>query len=139
MATPSYDDRWPLFSVSLPRTELSDDEFAAMNATIDRLFTRGSKFALLIDARSAPPLSAKRRKLVGKHAAASFARYPGLMVGMAVVLESALQRGVFTAIHWMVGNASHMRTFAQLAEAEAWLHSRLAESGSPALKANSAR
>jgi hypothetical protein len=133
MVTPRYDDSdWPLFRVFLPAVDLSDEVFLAFVDRLDRLPLRGNKFAVLLDVRSAPPLSAKRRQLLSERGNASYERYPGAMVGMAVVMSSAIQRGIFTAIHWMMRQPRQVRAFASIGEAEAWLDARLRESGARA-------
>ena len=66
---------------------------------------------------------------MAEHANASFARYPGLMVGLAVVMSSPVQRGIFTAIQWLIRRSNVSRAYATLPEAEAWLLSRLREEG----------
>lgn len=130
MALPQYDDKdWPLFRVVVPRTDMSDDEFAQFLATLDALPQRATKYAILIDVRGAPPLSAKRRQLLGEHGNAAYARYPAAITGVAIVLNTALQRGIFTAIHWMMRQPHHVRAFTSPAEAEVWLRGRLRESG----------
>ncbi|MGK3990564.1 STAS/SEC14 domain-containing protein [Sorangium sp. So ce136] len=127
---PRYDDSsWPLFRVVLPEEELSEQEFAELTDTLDGLFLRGGKFAVLMDARAAPPLAAKRRQVLGARGAAAYERHPGKMAGFAVVLRSPLQRGIFTAIHWIVRPRHEARAFSTLADAEEWLRSRLRAAG----------
>ncbi len=126
MVAPRYDDSdWPLFRVSLPEAELSDADFAGLADTLDGLFLRGRRFAVLLDARSAPPLSAKRRQLLGERGEAAYARHPGMMVGFASVMSSPVQRGMFTAIHWLTRRNREVRAFSSVSEGEAWLSSRL--------------
>lgn len=133
MALPEYDDKdWPLFRIVLPRTDLADEDFMAFVDTLDRLPLRG-RFAVLLDARVSPPLAARRRQILGEHGNAAFARYPGAMVGMGIVLSSALQRGIFTAIHWMMRQPQQVRVFGAPSDAEVWLRARLRESGARAM------
>jgi hypothetical protein len=128
MPAPRYDEsRWPLFSVCLPQSDLDDGEFGAFLDKLDGLNQRMHRFAVLLDARAAPPLAPKRRKLIAARANAAQERHPGLMVGFAVVLSSPVQRGVFTAIHWLLRRSDATRAFATMADAEAWLSSRLSE------------
>lgn len=126
MTAPRYDEsRWPLVSVCLPQAELNDQEFDAFLDKLDGLFLRMQRFAVLLDARVAPALAPRRRKAVATRANAAQERHPGLMVGFAVVLSSPVQRGVFTAIHWLLRRSDNTRAHATLAEAEAWLLERL--------------
>lgn len=125
-----YDDgQWPIYRVTMGPIDLDDREFATFMATLDGLFERGQRFGVLLDVRQAPVLSAKRRQAVGEHAKATFERFPGRCVGIAVVLSSALQRGVFTAIHWFLRGTHPSRSFATVSEAQAWLAAELRGNG----------
>lgn len=126
MATPTYDDRqWPLVRIRLAQ-DLSEQEFEAALDYIDALFLRGQRFAVLLDVRTAAPLTAPQRKAVAERSNASYARHPTRLAGMAIVMSSALQRGVFTAIQWLCKESHPTRAFADIAPAEDWLRARLA-------------
>jgi hypothetical protein len=126
MAAPIYDDSaWPLVRIRLP-AELAASEFEASLDYIDSLFLRGQRFAVLLDVRDAPPLSAPQRKLVADRSNAMYARYPTRLAGMALMLSSALQRGIFTAIRWLIPRGYPTRAFAGTVEAERWLRAQLA-------------
>jgi len=126
MAAPNYDDsEWPLVRIRLP-AGLAASEFEASLDYIDRLFLRGQRFAVLLDVRDAPPLSAPQRKLVADRSNAMYARYPTRLAGMALILSSAIQRGIFTAIQWLVQRGHPTRAFAGSVEAERWLRAQLA-------------
>ena len=121
-----YDDsKWPLFHVTLPPGDMADDEFASLLSRLDGLFLRGERFGILLDVRRSPGLDAKRRQLVGEHAKASFERFPGLCVGVAVVLSSSIQRGVFTALHWFLRGTHNSRAFATTLDGQSWLLAEL--------------
>jgi hypothetical protein len=130
MVAPRFDDsKWPLYRVYLPKGDMDDREFSAFLETLDGLYLRGQKFGVMLDAREAPPLSPKRRQMTGERGKEMSARYPGLLLGFAVVLSSAVQRGIFTAIQWVVRGAFPSRAFGTLGEAEAWLTSMLKAGG----------
>jgi hypothetical protein len=130
MTGPLYDDsNWPLYRISLPAKDLNDEEFASFLDALDGLFLRREMFGVVLDARRAPLLGAKRRQTVGKHAKASLERHPGLLTGFAVLLSSPMQRGVFTAIQWILRSVPPTRAFATLLEAEMWLVSQLLGAG----------
>jgi hypothetical protein len=126
--TPRFDDsRWPLYRITLPDGALSDHEFDNFVATLDALYERGQRYAILLDARSAPPLDAKRRQILGERGKAISARRPERLSGFAVLLSSQLQRGIFTAIQWVARMHDRARAFATVGEAETWLLSKLRE------------
>ena len=133
MPTPRYDDsRWPLYRIILADEALSDREFDHFVATLDGLYERGQRYVVLLDARSAPPLDARRRQLLGERGKAINARKPERLSGVAVVLSSPLQRGIFTAIQWVARMHDRARAFATVAEAETWLLSKLREDANAA-------
>jgi hypothetical protein len=104
MGQPSYDEsEWPLFRACMPTTPLSDEEFAGWLVRLDRLFRRGERFALALDVRDAPLPTATQRQEVAKLSSAWHERNPRRMAAQAVVMNSALQRGILTAILWLSG------------------------------------
>ena len=126
MESVRYDDsKWPLFLVTLPPGDLPDEAFEGLLSTLDGLFLRGDRFGILLDVRRATVLSAKRRQLVGERAKASFTRFPGRCAGVAVVLSSSLQRGVFTALHWFLRGTHPSRAFATALDGQSWLLAEL--------------
>jgi hypothetical protein len=130
MGTVRYDGSdWPLYRVSIPSVEMDDKEFAVLVCTLDGLFTRGERFAILLDIRHAPVLGAKRRQIIAERAKAMFERFPGKCVGVAVVLSTPLQRGLFTALHWFLGGTHAARAFETVIEAESWLVAELRPAG----------
>jgi hypothetical protein len=126
MRVVQYDDsKWPLYRVSMSSVDMDDEEFTTLVATLDGLFMRRERFGILLDVRSAPVLSAKRRQTVGEHAKRTFELFPGRCVGIAVVLSTQLQRGVFTAINWFLRGTHPSRAFSTLLDAETWLDAEL--------------
>jgi hypothetical protein len=104
---------------------MSDEGFAGLLCTLDGLFRRGERFGILLDVRRSPGLSARRRQLVGEHAKASFARFPGRCAGVAVVMSSSIHRGVFTALHWFLRGTLPSRAFATVLDGESWILAEL--------------
>jgi hypothetical protein len=126
MIVPSYDDSgWPVFRIRLPHAAMCESEFSAYLKTVDDLFLRGERFALVIDARDAPVHSAKERQEIAQHMRSSHARYPYRLAAMAIVMSSPVQRGIFTAINWMAGPTYPIRPFRAVKDAEAWLREML--------------
>lgn len=126
MPAPSYDDsEWPLFRIRLSRFAMSEEEFLAYLKTVDDLFLRGERFALVIDARDAPVHTPRERQEIARHMRASHARYPYRLAAMGVVMSSAVQRGIFTAINWLAGPTYPIRPFRAMRDAEVWLRQML--------------
>jgi hypothetical protein len=126
MAAPSYDDSgWPVFRIRLSHFAMSESEFAAYLKTVDDLFLRGDRFAVVIDARDAPVHSPKERQEIAQHMRASHARYPYRLAAMGIVMSSPVQRGIFTAINWLAGPTYPMRPFRAVKDAELWLRAML--------------
>lgn len=126
MAAPSYDtSEWPLLRVTMPRDGLTDSEVDAHVAYLEQTLQAGQRFALLIDARRSQPLSARGRQAIGKLLSRSFQRHPFVLAGIGVVLSSAIERGVLTAISWAAGRTYPQRSFATPEEAAAWLLGQL--------------
>jgi hypothetical protein len=126
MAAPTYDDSdWPLFRARMPATPLSETEFSAWLQRLDQLFVRAERFALMLDVRDAPLPTATERHDVAKLLNSWHARHPHRMAAQAVVLKSAVQRGVLTAILWLSGPIYPTRPFVRMADADAWLREML--------------
>lgn len=130
MGTPRYDtSRWPLVVVTPSTAPMTDAEFESYLDWMDKLFLRGSKFAVLLDSRHAPALEAKRRQIIGHRHKAIVERYPGRLVAFAFIISSTMQRGIFTAILWITGGAETTRVFSSLSAGEEWLISQLRTAG----------
>jgi hypothetical protein len=126
MAAAIYDgSQWPLFRVRLPKEGMSEEEFRHYLDTVDALFLRKECFVLVIDARVAPLHTPKERQEVAERVRFSYEHYPRGMAAMAILLETALQRGIFTAITWLSPRTFPVRAFATQAKAESWLREAL--------------
>jgi hypothetical protein len=126
MAAPSYDDSgWPVFRIRLSHFAMSESEFSAYLKTVDDLFLRGDRFALVIDARDAPIPTPKERQEIAQRMRASHARYPYRLAALGIVMASPVQRGIFTAINWLAGPTYPTRPFRAVNEAEVWLREML--------------
>ena len=128
MPAPTYDRAaWPIFHVRLPRQRMSDADWHKHLEVIERLFQGRQRFALLIDALGAPPPFPKHRKVLGDKLRTWVSRDGERLAGLAVVLSSPMERGVFTAINWVVGQPYPNRTFSSVSEASLWLREMLGE------------
>jgi len=118
--------RWPLCRVSLPSVAMTPAELSGCLDTLESYFANATPLAISIDARGASPPSARERQGIASRYRQWQRDYPGQLAGMAVVLTSAIERGVFTAIIWAVGHGFPARAFGAPEDAEAWLLAALA-------------
>lgn len=139
MGEPSYDrSEWPLLRIRMPAAGLSPSELDAHLEVLRALFSNGERFAFIIDARGAKPLEARQRQALGRLLKGSFVRDPLVVAGIGVVLSSALERGILTAVTWAAGRTYPMRAFATPEEAASWLRALLAPT-SPRERSHSPR
>jgi len=109
---------------------MSEEEFHHYLDTVDALFLRKECFVLVIDARVAPVHTPKERQEVAERIRLSYEHYPRGMAAMAILLETSLQRGIFTAITWLSQRTFPVRAFGNQAKAESWLREALGK-GAP--------
>lgn len=124
-ANHGYDDsRWPFLLLTVPKTQ-SDEEFAAQMKIGDSYYARGQNFGLVVDARSADMQSAVRRRAIAENMDENRRRHGPLLVGVAVVMSSAVARGTFRAIQWLRQNPDPpMSAFEDRDAGFAWLRER---------------
>jgi hypothetical protein len=122
LSLPTYDEsEWPIFRVTMPPAALSDAAFQAhLDACSDR-YKRDQPFCMLIDMGEHPPLGALRRKAVADRMLEDGQRLPGVMLGCALVVQSAPSRGGVTAINWIAQPEYRFIAFGDLGEARKWL------------------
>lgn len=121
---PSYDDSaWPIFVMKPPLSSLSPAHFRAHLDNVERAFARGKPFGLLVDARGSRPFNAVQRRMIAARVRDNNVRHGGLLKGMAVVLNSSVRRGVFTAVNWLARPPYPIAAFEGLSEAKVWLNS----------------
>jgi hypothetical protein len=126
---PTYDyGAWPLFVVRMPSKPLSTEALRNHLTACREPFLRGQTFCMLIDMGDHPPLPASQRKIVAEAMKADTARYPGLVIGLGIVVHSAVARGVMTAIHWVARPPYAFAAFDDEVTARRWLLDRLAPS-----------
>jgi hypothetical protein len=94
------------------------------------LFALG-RYAAIVDARllSGEDFTADLRQLVSQRYQEFKGRFSRFAISEANVLDSPLQRGVLTAIHWVAPPPWETKTFSALDEAERWSLERLAAAG----------
>lgn len=118
-----YDEsKWPWVVVTMPAEPLTDDAFAEHLQRISSYFTRGARFGLVMDARKvAAPLNQERRRQVAELIDREVAAHGEHLIGTAVVLSSAVGRGVFKVIQWTTRSNHPMMSFDSVEPALAWL------------------
>jgi hypothetical protein len=121
------DSEWPLFLVTMPNASMSAAEQDENLGRLEEPFTRQQPFAILVDASNAPPMTAVERQAVAVRMRESQARHPGLLQGLALVVPSRLQQGIFTAILWIVRPQYPTASFLEVAQAKVWLREKLKE------------
>jgi hypothetical protein len=119
---------WPIFLVTSPRAVLSLEETVAhMRCVTEIGFARGEPFVLLFDARNAPRHNAAQRRIVADEMKRSQRLFPGLALGVGIVLRSSLDRGIVTAINWLAGPPYPIGVFESVIKAKVWARALLAE------------
>lgn len=119
---PTYDEsEWPIFRVKMPPVALSAEAFQAHLDTCTERYKRGRPFCMLIDMGQHPPLGAVRRKAVADRMTEDGQRYPRVMLGCALVVQSGQSRGGVTAINWMAQPPYSFTAFDEMRDARMWL------------------
>ncbi len=125
------DERWPIFEVRV-HGEMSHENIDALFDEFGEIVKRPGRHAQLIDLTQTNPLFvqpshrthfAKREKTIRD-------QYAHKVVAEARVVESAVVRGIATAVEWVVGNAAWpIKNFATEEQALEWLASLGAKPG----------
>ena len=118
--------RWPLVLVTYPK-EVTDAFVESLAQDLVAIAKGDRSFAVLVDATSAAPLTAKQRAKIVSATDDNHAAFAMRCVGQAIVVRSALSRGVLTAMSWLKPPPMPMRTFDSTTLAEEWLRSLLAD------------
>lgn len=103
----------------------TDTEVAERIAFIERQADRGEPFALVFDTTGSQPLTAGQRKMYTDWLALNTERAKRDIVGCAFVVNSALNRGIFTGVFWVWSPPMPYTFCATRDEAEAWVKARL--------------
>lgn len=120
------ESRWPLLvakatAVDPDRAnEAIDEMYRAFEAALGRK----QRFVTLFDMRGAVSDAARRKRLarwIDNHRSKLRSHH----AAHAVIVESTFERGVVTAMLWLVPMFEHTRVFTDVKEAETWLRTRL--------------
>ena len=121
---------WPLAKIYAPvacdPADLDPDSFYRHT---DALLARETPFALLYDLRNSGGLSAARRKRFVDYVEANHDAVCRYLVAYASLVDNELQRGVLTAVLWILKPPSPQRAFTSEVEARVWLNTSLTEFG----------
>jgi len=123
---PTYDDsEWPLFIARMPPKRLSDADFETHLKFLREPFRRREPFAVLIVLGDHPPLGPTQRKAAAEAMITDSRSHPGLLRAKAIVIGSAIERGVVTAVGWMAKPPYPFAAFESESAARNWLTSQL--------------
>ena len=120
------ESRWPVVIVTPPPTPLDEAGLEAHCKQAFGYFERGQSFAWVFDVRKAAQLTASQRRIIAEATDASRMRHPDLSCAAAVILSSAVQRGVVKAINWMTRQPVPTEVFATVEQGVAWASAYLA-------------
>ena len=121
MEQPRYDEgQWPIVLVTMPQVELKNAELLGHMDRISAFNRRGAPFALIIDVRASESLSADSRRVIAERMDQDEDTYPGVLLGVAIVLATPLHRGIFKAISWLSRKPRPFEAFTSVDEAMVW-------------------
>lgn len=121
MGAPEFDEAdWPILRVTFDGS-LTPSEVDAYLSHCAGLLGRREHMGLLIDARKADIPDAKTRARFVEFFDVQRPRTRRYIAGMAVVLNTAMGRGVLTALTWMESPAFPVKSFEHASEARLWL------------------
>lgn len=115
---------WPVVVNRSLGREMTDAQLLAALTAMDFILTmREGKFSLVHDYTGFERFTAKQRQMVADHGKANKLRTAQRCVGIAFVFDSALLRGVLTAVHWVHRSSTRTKVFAHAEHAKAWARS----------------
>ncbi len=113
---------------------LVTDYFARTDALLERAKRAGEKVVMVTDTYATTPPSARVRTKIAELSKAQTARYQATTAASVTILESAILRGVFTALSWLdptIGSTTNVASFPLAMDAAL---AALAKAGMPAPK-----
>ena len=113
--------RWPVIIVQRLSDSIEDAALVtALEVSARMIDERGGRYSLVLDNRLARGMSATQRKLIAADMAKHAERTKRLCLGTAFVFDSALMRGILTAVFWLREPEVETRVFADIEEAVSW-------------------
>jgi len=122
-ASPAYkidESRWPLVVITPTETAKDSAALDRFYVALDAFATKRRPFVLLLDIRGAVSDPARRRRMTA-WIKTNRAWVNEFLVGTAVVVGSAVERGFVTAALWLVSPNTEIRVFTDRPEAVEWL------------------
>lgn len=115
---------WPVLVNRSLSSEMTDAQLQAALAAMDFILAaREGKFSLVHDYTGFQHFTAKQRQMVAEHGKVNRLRTAQRCLGIAFVFDSALLRGLLTAVHWLHRTPTRTKVFADAAHAKAWARS----------------
>jgi hypothetical protein len=112
------------------RGQIANAEVQRVVDAVPRWTGRGAPFAIVVNTLEAEPLSAEQRRMLATTLNEDGKAQERTLRACAVILRSAVMRGVLTALTWLSRPTFPIETFATVAEGEAWVRRKLAEATS---------
>jgi len=127
MDQPRYDEgQWPIVFVTMPEQELNDADLQRHIERMSSFSRRGVQFVQVVDVRNVGSLSAHSRRLIAERLDQDEEAYPGVLIGLAIVLSTPLHRGIFKAMSWLSRKPRQFEAFTEPADAVLWARRLLA-------------
>lgn len=124
-----YDESRSPLLVCADRGKTTDAEFESRLALMGATLSRQQRFGILLDTRGADRMTPKHRHMQAQWNAANAAALKQYCLGMSFIIDSAIIRGVLTAILWVQPLPMPHSVFATYDPAEAWIIERLTAAG----------
>lgn len=124
--SPHIDEtHWPVVVVTMPRHSMSDDELRKYLDRLTHYCTRGQPFVLVVDVRAAATLAPMQRRILADQLDLHAEEYPNIRRGVAIVLSSAVHRGIVKVFAWLTRKPLRIEPFGSIELAMAWASSLL--------------
>ncbi|NLE89202.1 MAG: hypothetical protein GX607_22690 [Myxococcales bacterium] len=118
--------RWPLVRVRLPPSA-TDEEVQQYLDELGELRARREPYGLIIIADESRGFTAKQRQMQADYIASGADLSRKYLKAFAFVAESAMQRGMLTAIFWLRAPEWPHRVFRTVEEASVWVRTLVEE------------
>jgi len=112
---------WPMVVNRTLAKELSNEQLSAALGAMDRLLnSRKDRFSIVHDYRGFGRFDAVQRKMVIEYGRINTLRTLARCAGIAFVMDSAVLRGLLTAVHWLQPPKTRTKVFADVNAAMRW-------------------